>query len=216
MDPGNQRDPVAAAASGAAGPGERTNGADGPAAPCHGTEAAPGDGTKAAPRWLSPAERVAWLLLAGVLIKLPAALDAQLQRDAGLSHFEYMVLAGLSEAPRRTLRMSDLAELANGSLSRLSHVVTRLERRGWVRREACPEDGRYTNAVLTEEGWVKVVATAPGHVETVRALVIDALSAEQVGQLDEIARRVMARVAPGDDWLARVPHGAASERPERS
>jgi hypothetical protein len=88
------------------------------------------------PRWLTDDERDAWMPLIGVLIKLPAALDAQLQRDSGLSHFEYMVLSRLSEAPERTLRMSDLAVLANGSLSRLSHVVTRLERRGWVRREA--------------------------------------------------------------------------------
>ena len=165
------------------------------------------------PRWLTPAERDAWVSLAGVLIKLPAALDAQLQRDAGLSHFEYMVLSGLSEAPGRTLRMSDLAELANGSLSRLSHVVTRLEQRGWVRREACPGDGRYTNAVLTAEGWGKVVATAPGHVDTVRALVVDALSAGQIGQLRDIARRVMARVAPGDDWLRRVPRGGPDGGP---
>lgn len=167
----------------------------------------PANGAGQPPRWLTPAERDAWVSLAGVLIKLPAALDAQLQRDAGLSHFEYMVLSGLSEAPGRTLRMSDLAELANGSLSRLSHVVTRLERRGWVRREACPGDGRYTNAVLTGEGWEKVVATAPGHVETVRHLVVDALSAGQIGQLHDIARRVMARVAPGEDWLSRVPRG---------
>jgi DNA-binding MarR family transcriptional regulator len=165
------------------------------------------------PRWLSPAERDAWVSLAGVLIKLPAALDAQLQRDAGLSHFEYMVLSGLSEAPGHTLRMSDLAELANGSLSRLSHVVTRLERRGWVRREACPGDGRYTNAVLTAEGWEKVAATAPGHVDTVRALVVDALSAGQIGQLHDITRRVMARVAPGDDWFTRVPRGGTDGRP---
>jgi DNA-binding MarR family transcriptional regulator len=170
------------------------------------------NGAEQPPRWLTPAERGAWVSLAGVLTKLPAALDAQLQRDAGLSHFEYMVLSGLSEAPGRTLRMSDLAELANGSLSRLSHVVTRLERRGWVRRAACPGDGRYTNAVLTAEGWAKVVATAPGHVGAVRALVVDALSAEQIGQLHDIARQVMARVAPGDDWLKKVPRGGTDAR----
>lgn len=167
---------------------------------------APANGAGEPPRWLTPAERDAWVSLAGVLVKLPAALDAQLQRDAGLSHFEYIVLSGLSEAPARTLRMSDLAELANGSLSRLSHVVTRLERRGWVRREACPGDGRYTNAVLTAEGWDKVVATAPGHAKTVRHLVIDALGPGQVGQLEGIARRIMGRVDPGDDWLERIPH----------
>jgi DNA-binding MarR family transcriptional regulator len=159
-------------------------------------------------RWLTDDERDAWIPLIGVLIKLPAALDAQLQRDSGLSHFEYMVLSRLSEATERTLRMSDLAILANGSLSRLSHVVTRLERRGWVRREACEQDGRYTNAVLTGEGWAKVRATAPGHVAAVRHFVVDALSPEQIGQLREIARAIMSRVVPGDDWLAGLPHPA--------
>ncbi len=104
------------------------------------------------PRWLSPDELRAWLPVGGLLLKLPAALDAQMQRDSGLSHFEYLVLANLSEAPDRTRRMSELAALANGSLSRLSHVVKRLEARGWVERKACPTDGRYTNAVLTAAG----------------------------------------------------------------
>ena len=166
------------------------------------------DAAEAGPRWLTADERDAWIPLIGVLIKLPAALDAQLQRDAGLSHFEYMVLSRLSEAPERTLRMSDLAVLANGSLSRLSHVVTRLERRGWVRRAACPGDGRYTNAVLTGEGWDKVAATAPGHVAAVRQLVVDALTAEQVAQLRDIAQAIMGRVVPGDDWLGQLPHPA--------
>ena len=160
------------------------------------------------PRWLTVEERDAWIPLVGMLIKLPAALDAQLQRDAGLSHFEYMVLSRLSEAPGHTLRMSDLAILANGSLSRLSHVVTRLERRGWIRRESCPADGRYTNAVLTDDGWAKVVAVAPGHVAAVRQLVVDALSPEQIGQLRGIAQQIMDRVVPGADWLGRLPHPA--------
>ena len=150
-----------------------------------------GDGE---PRWLTAEEMEAWLALAAVVIKLPAALDAQLQRDAGITHFQYLVLANLSEAPGRTRRMSELAELTNGSLSRLSHVMSRLEERGWVRREPCQENGRYTNAILTCEGWDKVVATAPGHVETVRQLVIDALSATQRRQLRDIGRRVLARV----------------------
>jgi DNA-binding MarR family transcriptional regulator len=146
------------------------------------------------PRWLTPEEMEAWLALAALVIKLPGALDAQLQRDAGITHFQYLVMANLSEAPGRTRRMSELAELTNGSLSRLSHVVSRLEDRGWVRREPCPENGRYTNAVLTCAGWDKVVATAPGHVDTVRHLVIDALTATQRRQLRDIGRRILARV----------------------
>lgn len=140
--------------------------------------------------------------LAGMMIKLPAALDAQLQRDAGLNTFEYFVLSGLSEAPGRTLRMSELAVFANGSLSRLSHVVTRLERRGWVRREPCPSDGRYTNAILTPDGWDKLAAAAPGHVETVRRLVLDALTAAQARDLRDIGRSVLRHLDP-DDACAR-------------
>jgi DNA-binding MarR family transcriptional regulator len=176
----------------------------------------PPSGTDAEPRWLTDDERDAWIRLVGVFIKLPAALDAQLQRDAGVSHFEYMVLSRLSEAPDDTLRMSDLAVLANGSLSRLSHVVTRLERRGWVRRESRPGDGRYTNAVLTGEGRAKVEATAPGHVAAVRELVIDALHPEQVEQLRDISQAIMSRVIPGAEWYGRLPHtGAPSARTGR-
>jgi DNA-binding MarR family transcriptional regulator len=165
----------------------------------------PADRTDPAPAaqdvpWLTPAEGAAWWPLSGVISKLPAALERQLQRDAGISHFEYMVLSQLSGAPQRTLRMSDLAELANGSLSRLSHAVGRLERRGWVRREPCPEDGRYTNAILSDDGYAKVVATAPGHVRAVRELVVDALSQEQLQQLRDIAERIMQRVEPDAVW----------------
>lgn len=152
------------------------------------------DPTTTAPRWLTSGEQDVWMALAGVMIKLPAALDTQLQRDAGLSHFEYLVLAALSEAPDRLLRMSRLAEFAKGSLSRLSHVVKRLEQRGWVRREACPSDGRYTNAILTDDGYAKVVASAPGHVETVRSLVFDALGDEQLGQLRSACHEILGRI----------------------
>ena len=154
--------------------------------------------TVESPRWLSADELRAWLPLGGLLLRLPAALDAQMQRDSGLSHFEYLVLANLSEAPERTRRMSALAALANGSLSRLSHVVKRLEARGWIRRTPCPADGRYTNAVLTPAGWEKVVASAPGHVEAVRTLILDALSTAELDQLGAVARRILERLEPGD------------------
>jgi len=159
----------------------------------------------AAPRWLTPAELAAWLPLGGLLLKLPAALDTQMQRDSGLSHFEYLVLASLSEAPERSRRMSALAALANGSLSRLSHVVKRLEARGWITRQACREDGRYTNAVLTDAGWEKVVASAPGHVEAVRSLILDALTEGELEQLGDMARRILARLDAGDDARTAFP-----------
>jgi DNA-binding MarR family transcriptional regulator len=142
--------------------------------------------------WLTDEQQAAWRPFVALLLRLPAVLDAQLQRDAGLTQFDYLVLSGLSEAPGRTLRMSELAATASSSLSRLSHVVSRLEGKGWVRREPCPGDGRYINAVLTEAGWEKVVATAPGHVAAVRELLLDTLSEEQFRQLGAISSQVLA------------------------
>jgi DNA-binding MarR family transcriptional regulator len=147
------------------------------------------------PRWLSAAEQQSWRKLAGVLTLLPAALDTQLQRDAGLTHFAYWVLAMLSETPSRSLQMTDLAAMSRSSLSRLSHTVARLERDGWVRRERSPADGRATVAVLTEAGYAKVVETAPGHVEAVRSLVFDVLSPTQVRQLDGICTELLDGLA---------------------
>ena len=158
-------------------------------------------------RWLSAAELESWLPVGGLLLRLPAALDAQMQRDSGLSHFDYLVLANLSEAPGRTRRMSELAALANGSLSRLSHVVKRLEGKGWIERRACPQDGRYTNAVLTGAGWEKVLDSAPGHVAAVRRLILDALSTEELDQLGDMARRIMARLESCDANQVAGPPG---------
>lgn len=156
--------------------------------------------TEPEPEWLDDEEMDAWIQVAILLSRLPHALDAQLIRDAALTHFEYEVLASLSEAHDRTLRMSTLAGLANGSLSRLSHVVTRLEKRGWVQRHPCPEDGRFTNAVLTDEGWEKVVATAPGYAANVRALVVDRLTRAQLRQLTAIGRRINGSDTPGSGF----------------
>ena len=142
--------------------------------------------------WLSDEQQAAWRPFVALLLRLPAALDAQLQKDAGITQFDYLVLSGLSEAPSRTLRMSELAATANSSLSRLSHVVSRLEAKGWVRREACPGDGRFINAVLTDEGWEKVKETAPGHVAAVRELLVSTLSDEELVQLGAISAKVLA------------------------
>lgn len=154
------------------------------------------------PRWLDADERQTWLALASITMRLPQALDAQLRREAGISHFEYTVLSALSEADERTLRMSELAILAEGSLSRLSQVVSRLEQKGWVLRAPDPEDGRYTLATLTEDGWDKVVATAPGHVTEVRRLVLDPLSRTQGRQLTTIGHRILRAIDPNDRCLA--------------
>jgi DNA-binding MarR family transcriptional regulator len=149
------------------------------------------------PRWLSPQERATWLSLVGVMVKLPAALDAQLQRDSGLSYFEYMVLAMISEQPNRLMRMSELAGAINASLSRLSHIAKRLEGQGFITRRPDTVDGRYTNAVLTDAGMTAVVAAAPGHVTAVRSLVFDALSAEQMQELRNANDRILTKVDPG-------------------
>jgi DNA-binding MarR family transcriptional regulator len=158
----------------------------------------------AEPRWLNAQERETWLALASVLMRLPAELDRQLQRDAGLSHFEYQVLAALSRAEDRTLRMGTLADLAEASLPRLSQVVSRLEQRGWVRRAPDPSDGRCTLAHLTDAGWDKLVDSAPGHVEAVRRLVFDPLTATQSQALRAVCRRILGAIDPdGASTLAR-------------
>ena len=149
------------------------------------------------PCWLGPEEAQTWRALARALVRLPAALDAQLRRDAGIRHFEYQVLALLSEAPALTLRMSELATQAEGSLPRLSQVVARLEQRGRVRRAPDPADGRYTLATLTGKGQAKVTQAAPGHVQEVRRLVLDPLTKTQSRQLREISRRIIRAIDPG-------------------
>jgi DNA-binding MarR family transcriptional regulator len=146
--------------------------------------------------WLDETERDAWLRLVAVVELLPGVLDAQLRTEAGLSHYEYFVLAMLSEAPERTLRMTALAQRTNATLPRLSHVVQRLEDRGLVERFPCAEDGRATNARLTRAGWKSVVAAAPGHVAKVRRTVLDPLTREQVVQLRDIADALLTRLDP--------------------
>jgi len=147
-------------------------------------------------RWLSEDERAAWVRLVAVVELLPGALDTQLRTDSGLSHFEYFALAMLSEAPHRTLRMTDLAQRSNATLPRLSHVVKRLEARGLVERLPCEDDKRATNARLTEQGWQVVLEAAPGHVETVRKVVLDALTSEQVQQLHDIGDALLGGLDP--------------------
>jgi DNA-binding MarR family transcriptional regulator len=145
-------------------------------------------------RWLDAEEEAAWRAIALVMHKLPWALECQLERDADLSYIEYHTLVRLSEEPNHTLRMSELALLTNQSLSRLSHLVKRLESRGLLRRETDAADGRFTNAILTDEGYARLVASAPAHVEAVRALVIDAFSVADLRQLREASERILARI----------------------
>ncbi len=125
---------------------------------------------------------------------LPWAIDQQLRRDSNLAMVEYQVLAMLSESAQRTMRMSSLAEVTNASLSRLSRVVKRLEDRGLVRREPDPADGRFTNAILTDDGLRTIVEAAPAHVAHVRSLVVDVLTPDELRRLGHDAERIMSRI----------------------
>lgn len=162
------------------------------------------------PQWLSSEELQAWVRLVAILQLFPPALDAQLERDAELTHFEYFTLAMLSEAPNRTLRMTALAARTNATLARLSRVVSNLETSGFVQRKQCQEDGRATNVSLTASGWDKVVATAPGHVSLVRSVVIDTLTAQELGQLSLISAKLLGVLDP-EGKIAAVVHGEASD-----
>ena len=154
-------------------------------------------------RWLDEDEQATWRAFLATSELLYAALDRQLQRDAGLTHGTYVVLAMLSEAPGRSLRMTELARLANSTPSRLSHAIARMEERGWVRRDRSDQDGRGTVAVLTDAGWDLLVRTAPGHVEAVRQHLFDRLTPEQVKQFGEICAAVLDGLDP-DHTLRRA------------
>jgi DNA-binding MarR family transcriptional regulator len=149
-------------------------------------------------RWLEPAEMHAWLSFIAGSTLLDGALDRQLQRDSGMPHAYYQILAMLSDVPNRTLRMSELAAATRSSQSRLSHAVSRLEANGWVHRRQCPDDRRGTLATLTEQGMAVLAEAAPGHVRTVRAYLFDRLTAEQVRQLTDIWQAVLEGLEDGD------------------
>ncbi|MFD2416693.1 MarR family winged helix-turn-helix transcriptional regulator [Amycolatopsis pigmentata] len=147
-------------------------------------------------RWLSEAEQRVWREFSGAVDMLRAHVEGQLQRDARMPQTYYEVLVVLSEAPERTLRMSDLADRCRSSRSRLSHAVARLEENGWVRRNSCPTDKRGSFASLTPQGFAALEAAAPGHVEAVREALFDALTPEQVRALGEISRAIRYQLAP--------------------
>ncbi|WP_181788992.1 MarR family winged helix-turn-helix transcriptional regulator [Streptomyces phytophilus] len=147
-------------------------------------------------RWLDEQEKAAWTGLISLVLLLPGKLESPLRQEHGLTLFEYLVLSHLSEAPRRRLRMGELAFLASGSLSRLSNVVKRCEQRGWIVRTPDPDDGRYTVAELTDAGFGVVHRAAPTHLRAVRATVLDALNATD--------RKALARIA---EKLSIVPDG---------
>ncbi|MGW7368196.1 MarR family winged helix-turn-helix transcriptional regulator [Streptomyces sp. NPDC054841] len=156
------------------------------------------------PRWLTVEEQHVWRSYLHATTLLEDSLDRQLQRDAGMPHIYYGLLVQLAEAPRRRLRMTELAKDAKITRSRLSHAIARLEKNGWVRREDCPSDKRGQNAYLTDEGLDVLQKAAPGHVAAVRQAIFDRLTPEQVLQLGEITR-IMAEGLQPDSTGADLP-----------
>ncbi|WP_329178291.1 MarR family winged helix-turn-helix transcriptional regulator [Streptomyces sp. NBC_01477] len=138
--------------------------------------------------WLTEDEQTTWRAFVHATTLLEDHLDRQLQRDAGMPHMYYALLSTLSETPGRKMRMTELAEQAKITRSRLSHAVARLEGNGWVRRENCPTDRRGQVCVLTDAGYAELVRTAPGHVAAVRAAIFDRITPEQSRRLGEISR----------------------------
>ena len=143
------------------------------------------------PRWLTEDEQRTWRAFLAATRHLFESLDRELQRDAGMPHSYYVILVALSEAPERTLRMTELARIAGASPSRLSHAVSRLEEQGWVQRSACATDRRGAWAHLTDAGLEVLQACAPGHVSAVRCHLFDRLTPAQIDQLRAISEAVL-------------------------
>jgi DNA-binding MarR family transcriptional regulator len=160
------------------------------------TSAVSGAAPAGEPRWLDAAEQKAWRAWLNGTLLLQDQLDRELTRETGISHAYYEILVQLSEAPGRMLRMSQLADRSLSSRSRLSHAVSRLEERGWVRRQLCEEDGRGQLAVLTDEGFAALEAAAPVHVEGVRTHLFDLLTPEQVSALRDIGETLVRHLRP--------------------
>ncbi|WP_454137637.1 MarR family winged helix-turn-helix transcriptional regulator [Microbacterium paulum] len=158
-----------------------------------------------ATRFYTDDELDTWIPVAALLELLPRELDAQLLRDADLTHFDYFALSMLTNAPGHRLQMKQLASMTNATMPRLSHVVSRLERRGLVAREPNAADARGVDVVITPEGRRVVLQATPGHVATVRELVLDALDDRQREQLREIAAAVLTRIDPDGRMAASRP-----------
>ncbi len=147
------------------------------------------------PRWLDPIEQQAWRSLINGFASLMEVLDRSMQADSAMPHSYFEVLVPLSEHPDRAMRMSELASVTRSSRSRLSHAVSRLEERGWVRRTSDPRDKRGQVAELTDEGFAVMAAAAPAHVAAVRRYLIDRLTPAQLQAMTEIGQVLLASTA---------------------
>jgi DNA-binding MarR family transcriptional regulator len=165
-----------------------------------------------APRWLDARQQRAWRSFLAASRLLHAELDRELQRDSGMPHTYYEILVRLSEAPERVLRMSELADASESSRSRLSHAVSRLEEAGWVVRETCATDRRGAYARLTDEGFAAVAAAAPSHVASVRRLLIDRLTEEQLEHLRQISDVVLGGLRGTETCPGECPDEGLADR----
>jgi DNA-binding MarR family transcriptional regulator len=156
-------------------------------------------------RWLDEREQQIWAQLSTMILRLQPVLSAQLQREFGISQFEYLIMARLSETPGSMLRMSVLATLCGSSLPRLSQAVGRLEKRGWISRHPDAQDSRYTLAVLSPAGLRRLQEAAPSHVAAVREFVFDRLTQAQTRQLGTICQRILDGLPPDDSWPSTTP-----------
>jgi DNA-binding MarR family transcriptional regulator len=160
----------------------------------HVSSAADGAPMPEATRWLDADEQAAWRAWLYSAQLLQDRLDRELTHATGISHAYYEILVALSETPERQMRMSELADRCLSSRSRLSHAVSRLEERGWVRRQVCPEDGRGQLAVLTDEGFAALEAAAPVHVEGVRRHLFDQLTPQQVENMRDLGETLLTHL----------------------
>jgi DNA-binding MarR family transcriptional regulator len=154
------------------------------------------DPSPAGTRWLDAEEQKAWRAYLYSTQLLSDRLDRELTHATGISHAYYEILVALSETPGRALRMSELADRCLSSRSRLSHAVSRLEERGWVRRQVCPEDGRGQLAVLTDEGFAALDAAAHVHVQSVRTHLFDRLTPEQIASMRDVGETLLRHLGP--------------------
>ncbi len=163
-------------------------------------------------RWLDQEEQHTWRSFLTASRLLWDRVERQLQQCAGIPHTYYEILVRLSEAPDRTLRMSELASTSLSSRSRLSHAVARMEENGWIRRLPYAADRRGALAQLTDEGMTRLAAAAPSHVEEVRSLLFDALTPGQVAALREISDTLTTHLTHTPPWPAtpdRPPRDAS-------
>jgi DNA-binding MarR family transcriptional regulator len=155
------------------------------------------------PPWLDDREVRAWRAMIGVMQQLTAALERQLVQDAGLSGADYTLLVPLSEAPGGVLRARDLGRMVGWERSRISHQITRMQKRGLVAREECSEDARGSMVQLTDAGRAAIVEAAPAHVAAVRRYFLDVLTDAELDLIGPALERVLDRLPDNGDDRAR-------------